>query len=332
MKNVTAYCLDWHLKSSDAFRDLLVAPLKNYMNIVLTAWDGDQILKNPKKGDTLLFCMLPPPQELLDREDLKLVWIPMWDQAQGYNEEWWGALPKHLRIIAFSEAIHKQAIQARLDVIRLAYYKDPASLKPATWDHGRIIYYWNRVGMVGPEFIDKLCRSLHAEELLFKPNTDPRIEENKFYELPTVIGKTKITVIQETSERADFLRQIERANIVLSPRLTEGVGMVFLESLARGCAVIAHDAPTMNEYINHGSNGVLLKDDYVPFKDRLSGAINKSVAQPNVPFLLTEKQPWAKIGRMNYKRLGDNAAQKSAEGYNNWLESTKKLIDFLSIL
>ena len=46
--------------------------------------------------------------------------------------------------------------------------------------------------------------------------------------------------------------------VFIAPRLAEGIGMSFLEAMAMGCAVIAQDDATMNEYIVHGKTGILV--------------------------------------------------------------------------
>ena len=35
-----AYCLDWHIGQSRAFEELLVEPLKPFVDVELVAWDG----------------------------------------------------------------------------------------------------------------------------------------------------------------------------------------------------------------------------------------------------------------------------------------------------
>jgi glycosyltransferase involved in cell wall biosynthesis len=56
------------------------------------------------------------------------------------------------------------------------------------------------------------------------------------------------------SEYANYVRQ---TNVYFAPRTTEGIGMSYLEALSWGLCVVAPDAPTMNEYIVNGVNGIL---------------------------------------------------------------------------
>ena len=328
-KQVTAYCLDWHTQSSKAFNDLLVEPLQSQVKIKLCSWDGEKIQGKYFSDEVLVFCMLPPPIKLLHSTSSNLVWIPMWDQAQGYDQTWWNSLPKSLRIVAFSSAIYEKAMAAGLPVLRLTYFKDPKSLQYANWEHGRTLFYWNRTGMVDPSFITKLCKYLDINTLLFKPEIDPRIEANKFYELPERIGDTKVVSIKTTATREEFYNLTESANIVLAPRLTEGVGMVFLEALARGCAVLAHDAPTMNEYITSQQNGVLLTNNYRSVANRLQGVIGRYQNTSAAPFLLSDNQPWKRLSRLDYEQLGARARLDHELGYRNWSQKTDAFASFI---
>lgn len=333
MKQATAYCLSWHLKNSDAFRDLIEAPLKSYMDVNFIGWDGESLPRKPAKGSTLIFCMLPPDQLTLQQKDLNLIWVPMWDQAQGYNDEWWAALPKHLKVLAFSDVIFHKAKQANLSVLRLRYFKNPESLTPTNWENGRIAYYWNRVGMIGPEFLEKFCKEANISELLFNPDVDPGIEENKYYELPAKIGNTRVTTIHRTKTREGALQQIERANIVISPRMTEGAGMVFLEAMARGCAVVAHDAPTMNEYIKDCDNGILLDDTWLGLADRIKMKLGMSSSYKKTgPYLLNPTIDWKKITSTPFEKLGTEAAELSLLGYKSWMRESNQLASFIDAL
>jgi hypothetical protein len=331
MKKLTAYCINWHLQNSDAFKDLLEVPLKSIALINFVGWDGENLPDNPNKDSLLVFCMLPPTEQIIKMGFINLVWIPMWDQAQGYSDEWWSALPKHLKVVAFSEVIDIKAKQAGLRTIRLQHFKNPQDYKPASWKNGHIAYYWNRVGMIGPEFLERFCETANITELIFNPDTDPGTEENKFYSLPSVLGKTTVTTIHRTKSREDALRQIEHANIVISPRLTEGAGMVFQESMARGCTVIAHNAPTMNEYIQNNVNGILLKDGWYSLADRYKNKLGISKHQRTDPFLLEMTIDWKVIKNAKFEKLGIEAARYTKAGYENWVQETSRFAEFMNL-
>jgi glycosyltransferase involved in cell wall biosynthesis len=59
------------------------------------------------------------------------------------------------------------------------------------------------------------------------------------------------------SQKEDMQKEMERSAYYISPRKKEGIGMSFLEAMAMGRCVVAHDHATMNEYIEHGKTGFL---------------------------------------------------------------------------
>ena len=61
--------------------------------------------------------------------------------------------------------------------------------------------------------------------------------------------------------RADYLARLASCGVVLAPRRKEGIGMAFLEAMAMGKCVVAHDDATMNEYIVDGESGLLVDFD-----------------------------------------------------------------------
>jgi len=327
---INAYCLDWHVANSAAFVDLLVDPLEPYIGINLKVWDGERIPKETEKKTPLIFCMLPPSETVLKNYKGKIVWIPMWDQAQGYDKKWWNNLPTNLSIVAFSDVVCQKATQAGLKTLRLKYYKNPKSFKPVSWERGNIVFYWNRTGLIDQTFLEKLCSSIGATELLFRSHLDPRIDKKFYYQMLEKIGNTEVVDINVDS-RGSYLRAIEPANIFIAPRAREGVGMTFLEAMARGCAVIANNESTMNEYIFQNKNGLLL--DY-PESHRASKltefiSTKRSEVKPPIHHLSRENQDWQEIAKINFRRLGDKARLDSQKGYERWIKSIPKYAEFI---
>ncbi len=60
-----------------------------------------------------------------------------------------------------------------------------------------------------------------------------------------------------------------------TPSRWEGFGIVFIEALACGAVVVTSDIPPMNEYIQNGENGILVRN-YI-FAEDLAKAIKKAV-------------------------------------------------------
>ena len=57
--------------------------------------------------------------------------------------------------------------------------------------------------------------------------------------------------------RRTYLKAMSECGVFVAPRRLEGIGLGFLEAMSMGKCVVANDAPTMNEYMANGENGVL---------------------------------------------------------------------------
>jgi hypothetical protein len=308
---LNVFCLDWHIDRSTACQHLVVDPLEAFCDVELVAWDGAAL---PSAADDaaapLIFFQLPPPDSLVESNASRVVWIPMWDQARGYGQDWWDAIPKSVRIVSFSEQIRVRAETAGLTVLNLRYFSDPSALASVTWDQGPVVFYWNRTGIARPSFLRKLCKAIRAKELIFRPDLDPRVDPGAHYELPKRLGRTKVTTVSASSQD-EYLSATRSANVFLAPRVAEGVGLTFLEAMARGCAVIAYDAPTMNEYIRHDQNGILLDTEHA------------------ITHALSDRQDWKRIGSADLEALGTQAKADHEQGHVQWQKSVAAYASFV---
>jgi hypothetical protein len=335
---ITAYCLDWHITTSSAFMELLVNPLAPYADIRLTAWDGHADLPIPPADEITIFCQLPPTEKWLEACVSPVVWIPMADAI--YYPPNIDHHP-HVRIVAFSEIAKKTADRLGLPVFPIRYYVNPEKFPPASFDGERVMLYWNRTGLFYRRFLIRLCRVMRINRLIFRSAIDPRVDESAYYELPAHSGITEIETHPTLTSHADYLALLNRANIFIAPRKVEGVGIAFLEAMARGCCVIAYDGVTMNDYIQHGKNGILIpavspkramawRVYQVMYRilNKLSWKIRK---QPYLPPFLTMIQDWRELASADIAQLGANARQSMSDGYAQWLQALPQYADFMGI-
>jgi hypothetical protein len=322
-----AYCMDWHLTKSGAFHDMLIDPLRSRLEIELVS---TSTWRKPRSGTPQIFCQAMPPQEAMQDSHSRVIWLPMWDSVSGYDQSWWNALPKHLRIVALSEAVHIRAVKAGLATLRLIYHKNPADFAETSWDR-RVICYWNRTGLVGPQFLARLCETTRADQLIFIATMDPGASDDRRYQVPERLGFTIVTTAQQTNQ-GKYLELTAAANIFIAPRPLEGVGMTFLEAMARGSAVVAYDAPTMSEYIHSGSNGLLVSNAYA---DVLHRRILRRLAPRTDPehpptYELSSVQPWHRYRLLDWPALGRQAREDQARGYATWLKTLDSYSDFIT--
>lgn len=333
---ITAYCLDWHITTSSAFMELLVKPLALYADIRLVAWDGQQDLPAPKPDEITLFCQLAPPQHWLATYSAPVVWIPMADSIL-YPAN----LKNHpaVRVVAFSTPIQQLAQDLGLPYLRMRYFLNPDLFTPASFDAERVLLYWNRTGFFYKAFLLQLCAMLRVNRLIFRDILDPRIPKRKHYTLPTQVGEMLVEAHHTLTTHDEYLSLLNRANIFIAPRKLEGVGITFLEAMARGCCVIAYDHPTMNEYIRHGENGLLFGagNPRTGWAGRITNLLYRAFNKLSWQFrhrpiprpALTMRQNWDEIRRADVVQLGANARQSMREGYAQWINSLPQYAQFV---
>lgn len=103
-------------------------------------------------------------------------------------------------------------------------------------------------------------------------------------------------------DKREYKARLARANVFIAPRVAEGIGMALLEAMAHGMLVLAHNAPTNNEYISSWLNGILFNKDHAP-----SPISVHSVA--------------AQIGRMAWETV--------VEGHQQWLDSHPGIVEWI---
>ena len=337
--------MPWHLTQSSAFREILSDPLGDHAHIIWKAWDEqswqEEWEAEISAGRPMIFCQLPPPPALLENQQARVVWLPMWDHICGKPDEWWKSLPCNLRIVAFSDRVAEKASLAGLPVCRLTFFKNPAAIKPVTWaENGvRNCFYWNRTGLVGPKFLERLSRVLQIDTLYFRAETDPKIAPGRQYTLPDKLGRTRVVPVPSDIPHEQYLNMVSQSHVYVAPRPLEGVGLCFLEAMASGSAVFAYDAPTMNEYIRTGENGYLLRrssESTTMSWQLLCFRIKRKLAHLGLrrplgksPFMISEFQDWQSIRRLNLRQLGETARREHEEGYARWKQDVERYARFL---
>jgi glycosyltransferase involved in cell wall biosynthesis len=112
--------------------------------------------------------------------------------------------------------------------------------------------------------------------------------------------KYSMTFSEWFDTKSDLINCIQAHGIYIAPRMAEGIGMSFLEALAMGKAIIAHNETTMNEYIENGVNGYLVDFD----------------------------NP-APVDLSDVATVQKNAYDSAAAGYENWQSDQDKIIEFI---
>jgi len=336
-RRLTVVCLPWHAATSGSVHEVLVRPLAPFADVSVATWDGvAPPALEPGRSAPLVFFQAAPPRELLGAPGVRAVWVPMWDDVRRFPAAWWSSWPASLRVAAFSGAVAERAGAAGLATLRVRYFPAVGEVGAARWDHGPILYYWNRCGLVRPSLLRRLCAATGARALLFRGTLDPGVSPHaEFWPTSRELG-IEVRRLPGFVSRDAYRRAVAPANVVVAPRACEGIGLVALEAMERGCAVIALDAAAANEVIEHGANGLLLRaagrglswERVLRVALRWGGLI-RPVQRPNPDLVPSFVQDWRGIAAADLPGLGASARRSAIAGRAAWEAALPELAEFL---
>ncbi len=191
-----------------------------------------------------------------------IIFIPMYDASILAPMEYWNDI-MNVKVINFSKTLHNKTCDLGFQSFYIQYFPDYKFYVKVHGESERkstnSVFFWNRreelnwnvvKELIGNQQIDKIHihKALDPDCKFFPPSSE---DEKKY----------NITYSSWFETRSDYISELNKHNIYIAPRLTEGIGFSFLEAMAMGKAVIAVDAPTMNEYIENGKNGYLFSLD-----------------------------------------------------------------------
>ncbi len=208
--------------------------------------------------DVVLFFQLIDrysPDEIRHCGFRNVVLAPMYDQSGGWTDHFWQKY-RHFKVLNFSRTLHDRLSALGMNSRHFQYFLPPAAEPAGEGDDGLRGFLWQRTSDVTWKHVCNLMgetsfQSFHLHLAVDPPGygpVTPSAEDSR---------KNAITISNWFEKREDYFAALNRANVFFSPRRYEGIGMSFLEALARGMVVVAPDCPTMNEYIRHGVNGLL---------------------------------------------------------------------------
>lgn len=250
---------------------------------------------NYEKTQAIIFWQIFPHQEIQKKlpAQIPLLFFPMYDSIlslkfRGWLECW------NVNIINFSKTLHKKLKRIGLKSYYLQYFPPPSPQLHYGDEAG--VFFWQRTSQITIEQIAKILYNkpyrIHIHQA---PDPNQEISPSNLENYHHFTYSKWI----ENKEEADNLVK-ERA-FYIAPRSYEGIGLSFLEAMAMGKIVIANNAPTMNEYIQHNKNGFL-------FDIRKTQTI-----QPK-----------------NIKKMQERIYRYVQTGHLQWMENRKDIIDIIT--
>jgi hypothetical protein len=184
----------------------------------------------------------------------RLLFIPMYDGARSLGPEFWAAF-QNSRVLNFSYALHERVQALGVPSLRVQYFPDPSAFTPVDFSEFRG-FLWQRLQSITWPLVKKLSGATTFASFTLHLALDPGAGEPHLPDADDMRA-FNVTLSRWYEDRAEFEEVLAKSNIFFAPRCYEGIGMSFLEAMARGQCVVAADAPTMSEYMTHGISGLL---------------------------------------------------------------------------
>lgn len=207
-------------------------------------------------ADVVVFWEFIPFRFRLGIVGKPCVFVPMYDNEWASVGLWKRLALLGMNVISFSERVAKHAKRCGVkNIVSVKYAPSPNEIYSEP-GNPRVVALWER-GAVSFEAVKKLFNPEQVDKILLMR----RAEENIQY---APISQEDVQSYNVKIHEGGFLPDDEYRKILaepgvyIAPRLKEGIGMSFLEQMAMGKCVIAHQDSTMDEYITDGENGLLV--------------------------------------------------------------------------
>ena len=261
-------------KSADFFFDLLRAE----HSVEVHYYEKHYSCKIPKEkvewADIVVFWEFLPSRFCIGIKGKPCIFVPMYDNEWASYWQWKRLAWSGMGLISFCGKVTEHARRCGVqNILDVRYFPHPADFPQNVSDPKRV-FLWER-GEIGTAVAKKL----------FPP------EAGYVYDVKGA---------DEFLDRNEYLERISKCGVVIAPRRKEGIGMAFLEAMAMGKCVVAHNDATMNEYIKDGENGILF--------------------DANHPVRIPE----GLIGKVL-----DNATQSASKWYSKWMTDSQKVAAFV---
>lgn len=255
--------------------DFFATLLSNFFDVSFHYYDNayrcELTKEKASEYEFLFFLEFLPSRYQICVPGAKNIFVPMYDNEWDSNWQWKRIARSGMSVISFSKHLAGHALKHGVkNLLEVQYFPDPAQYKDMQGDPSTLLF-WDR-GSIPFRVVKSLFEKTAIKKTIV-------IRHVKDTELHSIISETDLVdyniAITETSfmPREAYLNLIREAGIIIAPRRKEGIGMAFLEAMAMGKCVVAHNDATMNEYIENGINGFLFDADN-PSQLAASGALD----------------------------------------------------------
>ena len=225
--------------------------------------------------------------------------IPMYDGSAAMPDLHW-AFATGARFFNFSLALNERIRLLGGETMLLRYFPAPVKESELPRFDRLNAFFWQRRPDHGVHF-DLVNGLVGAELDKFHLHNVPDVAGDFGVRVPAD-ARYEFTESTWFPKKTDYEDTLKASNVFVAPRVAEGIGLALLEAMSRGMLVLAHDAPTNNEYISNGLNGILFHKDVHYHPIHIRGAA---------------------------QRMGRAAWRTVVEGYQSWLASFPAILAWI---
>ena len=254
---------------------------------------------SPADFDVVLVFQLDFLAPIFLAKGLPTVVVPMFDGSEHMPDAHW-QLANQARFISFSRHLHVKIQRAGGSSLLVKYYPK-ASPNPVRRMGTLNGFFWER-RPDSPINMHMIAKVVGGQLERLHIHQAPDIPWTQETPVPAEFGNTDITVSSWFEDPSELDEIMSQANVYFAPRLSEGIGMGFLEAMASGMMVVANDASTHNEYIANWHSGIL-------YTTGLEGSPHMS---PDLAF-----------------ELGMNGRESIVQGRPKWLAQIPEMVEWI---
>ena len=204
-------------------------------------------------ADVIVYLEFLPSRFRIAEPGKHCVFVPMYDNEWGSKWQWRRIADSGMAVVSFCGRITEHARKCGVKHLRDVRFALPPSPAPG---NPRVAVLWDR-GQVGIDHIWTLFAPGDLDKLLLvrRPERDLAFEP-----VPEDFRKAYHVELHESGFLPDeeYHALLSEPGVYVAPRFKEGIGMTFLEALAAGKFVVAHQDATMDEVVEDGVNGRLV--------------------------------------------------------------------------
>lgn len=211
---------------------------------------------NARQADAIVFFqVLPTPRVLRGLDCSNLTWVPMRDGLRYNSSRLKRLSASSIKTLNFCREAHDFFTANGHPSLNAQYWPKPAPEFLRSERKQPRIFFWPRRQEISWNTLKLLLGNYRPDGIVLRYASDAGDELPR----PSAddIKEYRITLLNGWLEHSAYNAHLRECDVFMAPRPYEGIGQAMLEAMNHGLAVIAPNAPTMNEYVKHGHNGWL---------------------------------------------------------------------------